>query len=520
MLRTTFLVSTARLISTFVTLLLGVYSARYFGASAAKDSYVVAQTIPALLTALLTGGVYSSLLISLLEIGGTGGIRAQAQFCRRVAWHMTLLLSPFLLAAMLFPRLLIEPIAPGFGEDRLALSSQLLPLTAITALAALYLIIVRCLYQIHGQFVLPNFLYLIIPITSVVTLVALVGRFGILALALGPLAGHVIAVTLLVLLVRTRLRDPAGFVPDPESATDRRARQRAFWIALLPMTFAAHFGQINLLVDNAFGSFLPAGNITLLGFAFVIISNTELLTTLSLAEVAFPQLAAAALQGPADLTMTFRTFRRYIVLLTAPLTAGALTFGTPLVRLLFQRGEFHPDATAHVARLLACYAPEIFFMGYLVLFARVLFARRRFVLVTWTSAAAILANALLDFLLMRPFGVYGIALATTLVSFLHMLMLVPLVRREVPTLRLLEDAPFTGKVLSSAAVMGLLVLGWSLLFEHAFDTTREMARLTEVGVGLTLGGVAYVGLLHALRVEEARDLVKRFFGALPLLTSP
>jgi putative peptidoglycan lipid II flippase len=515
--RSALYVSIARVLATFLALLLGMLSARYFGASASKDSYLIAQTIPNLITTLLTGGVYTSLLVTLMEIGRREGITGQAGFTWRTLGSLTLALTPFLLPAILVPRLLIDMVAPGFDAERLELSSHLLPVTAVTALVALCFLIVRCLFQTRSHFVLPNFVYLVIPLTSLVTLVALVGRVGIFALALGPLLGSALALALLSLMIPASLKDPPDFVADQEPDEVRVARRRRFWLALLPMSVGANFGQINLMVDNAFASYLPAGSITLLGFAFVIVSNTELLTTLSFAEVVFPRLASAALRGPEELMDTVRWGLRYMVLMTAPLASGALAFGLPLVRLLFQRGEFDARDALGVAKLLGCYGFEIFFMGFLVLFSRVLFALKRFALVTWTSATGILANALLDFLLMKPFGVYGIALATTCVALLHALLLAPLVRREVPSLYTPEDTRFVVKVVSSAALMGGLVFLWAWVCERNLDLSRDTMRLAEVGTGLLLGGVSYVTILHAMGIDEARAVVRRIAGSLALL---
>src|SRR5439155_26906358 len=185
-------------------------------------------------------------------------------------------------------------------------------------------------------------------------LVLVVHRIGIYTLALGPLVGAVLAVGLLSLAAARMLRDPAGFSPRAGAAALEADHRRNFWVAFLPMSLAANTGSINLLVDNAFASFLPSGSITTLGFAYVITSNAELLTTLSLAEVLFPRLAAAAQAGRGELGETLRLRQRHMLIVTAPLCAGALTFGTPLARLLFERGAFPPESTGMVARLLAC----------------------------------------------------------------------------------------------------------------------------------------------------------------------
>lgn len=518
-LRATLIVSVARLLYTALAFALGVLSARYFGTSAAKDSYLIAQTIPGLVTTFLIGGIYSSLLIALVEVGRGEGIAGQVKLMRRTLWSVFLILSPFVAAALLVPEGIIASIAPGFGTDRLEMSAGLLRLTALTAVGAVSFTVIRCLFETRLQFGVPCFVHLLIPLTSLVTLAVLAERIGIFALALGPLIGQVAGVALLVSLVRRVLRDPPGFVPAATATADAGRRNRRFWISLVPMSLAANFGHINLLVDNAFASYLPTGAITMLGFAFVIVSNSELLTTLSLAEVSFARLASSALQGTEALRETLRWSLRYMTLVTAPLSAGALVFGMPLVRLLFQRGQFTAESTLGVSRTLMCYSLEILFMGYVVLFMRLLFARKRIGFVAWTSSGAILANIVLDYLLMKPFGINGIALATTCVALLHLLVLIPIVRREVPAFHAPGDTLFLAKALGSAAAMGALVLAWASVFEGHFDTTREAARILEVGIGLAIGAASYVGFLHALGVDEARALIRRLAASVPLLAA-
>jgi len=507
-------VSTARVLGAVLAIVQGVLSARYFGASSEKDSYLVAQAIPGLVTTFLVGGVYATLLVSLAEIGRREGIAGQHSFARRTLRHVTLALAPFLAVAFLVPRLIVSWTAPGFGPPSVNLAASLLRITALGALGTIVFTGTRCVYEARYQFVVPAFIGLLTPLVSLLILVTLVGRIGIFSLAVGPLLGVGLAVGLLAALLRKTLVDPPGFVAVPATAADRSLQARRFWMALVPMSVGANFGQINLLVDNAFGSYLPTGSITMLGFAFVIVSNAQLLTTSSLAEVAFPRLAAAALGSRDDLLATLRSNLRYMVLATAPIGAGAVAFGKPLVRLLFQRGQFGPESTAGVARVLTFYAPGIVFSGYLALYTLVLVARKRYAQVAWTSMGAVLINAVLDYVLIKPLALGGIALATTCVTLFHVLLVAPFVRRQVPVLRHRGDTSFDLRAILSAVIMGLVVWAGATLFERRFDTSSEAVRLVEVIGGLGLGAAAYVGLLHAMRLDEARTLARRILASL------
>jgi len=516
-LRSALTVSAVRVLNMLLFLVLGVMSAAYFGTTLQKDCYLIAQTIPGLLTTFLVGGVYTSLLVVLNEIGARNGLDGQIAFTRTTLAQFTLVLLPFLLLTFTIPDAIVGLLAPGLGGERLQLSGRLLQLTACGAVLAMCLTITRCLYETRLQFFIPCVLTLLVPLGSLVVMVTLVDTAGIFTLALGPLLGTAAAVGLLHLLARRVLRDPTGFVPTLARPAERREWRHRFWISLIPLSIGANVGQINLLVDNAFASYLPVGSIAALGFAFVLVSNLRQLTVGSLGEVALPRMAMATMRGPSEVRETFRWTMRRMVLITAPFTAGALAFGVPTVRLLFQRGKFTPQDTVSVAVLLAFYAPELTLNGFAAALTLVLLVRKRFALLAWTSAGAILANALLDYILMRLIGVKGIALATSCTSLLYVLLLVPLIRREVSGILGADDLRFLLKILVCAAIMALLSLSWAWVFEHLADPAWEMGRALEVGVGLALGAVSYAGLLFLSDVTEARALLIRTLGRIPFL---
>ncbi len=513
-LRSTLVVSACRLLNTGLALALGMLSATYFGTSVEKDCYLVAQTVPSLISSLLLGGLYGNLLVSLAEVGRREGLSGQKRFAAETLRRLTLWLVPGVLVVFAAAPFLTASIAPGFTPDQAALSASLLRLSVLGLAGSVYFTVTRCLLEVRGRFGASNLTHVLINIVSVLLLVFLVRRLGIFALAIGPLLGVVLAAGVLSLATARTLRDSDASLRPTDAATTDAEQRRSFWVAFLPMSLAANTPAINLLVDNAFASFLPSGSITTLGFAFVIIANAELLTALSLAEVVFPRFAAAAQAGGADLAGIVRSSLRHMLILTAPLCAGALTFGTPLTRLLFERGAFPGESTAMVARLLACYAPEILFMGQHVILCRVLFARRRLAALAWSSAGAIAAKAVLDYVLLEPFGLPGIALATSAVALANLLVLLPVVRKEVGAIFGPGDTLFAVRVLASAAVMGVAVLVWADLFERVADVGREGPRIVQVLVGLTLGAGIYAALLHVLRVDEARVAIRRLNQAL------
>lgn len=502
-------VSLARALALVFTLSVGILSAHYFGTTAPKDAYLVAETIPGLLRTIILGGLWAPLIITLSEIGSADGAIAQVVFTRRTIVHLTLGLAPLAVLMAFGAPVLVSLLAPGFTTEQAALTGRLIPITATTMLASILFAIVRCLFHARQVFAEPAFVSVLPPICSLLSVSLFVPWAGIYTLALGPAAGNILATLVLVLLVPLVLRLPTFGHRSALPASSGRYHSR-LWTSFAPMILAANCSQVNLLVDNLFGSYLPAGSITTLAFGTTIMLNAAMITSQSLGEVALAELATAATVSTQQMRDVLRSRLRYMVLVTAPLAFGALAFGTPLIRLLFERGAFDAAATRGVADILACYSLEVVFTGYVLVLSGVLYARRKFALLAGLSFAAILSNAALDAVLMRVWAVKGLALATTLVALLLALGLAPFVRREMGAgIHDRSDRPYLAKIFASAGAMALLVRGWSAAFEALIGTQGVAVRLLEVGGGLGLGALAYVLLVRMAGIEEATTLLRR-----------
>ena len=502
-------VSFFRAIAAALALAIGIVSASLFGTSVEKDCYLVAQTIPTILGTVLIGGLYSTLLVSLTQLRQTEGVATELAFMRLTLRNLTVLAGVLLLGALLFPHGLIHLIAPGFDPSRVELSARLFRLSALTALAWIFFGALRALFESRGRFGVSGACFLLVGCANLVTLLCLTDRLGIFALAIGHLAGMVLAVIALALAILVVTREADGI---PIARPDRlllARQQRELWVNLLPMSVADSVTLVNLMVDNAFASFLPAGSIAMFGFAFVIISNIYLIVTASLADVALPRMAVAALAGREALRDMLRSGLRHILLATVPAAFGIMAIGVPLARLLFERGAFQAEATRGVAHILLCFSPAVVLGGVLALLLRALIARRRYRLVGLSAVVAMVGNAALDFLLIRPWGIDGIALATSGAILLHVCLLLPFVRREVGRIAGPGDAVFLLKVIGSGAVMAAGVLVVTRYLEAGYDTSREAIRLVEVIGGCALGAGLYVAGLLLFRVGEAQALVGR-----------
>ena len=135
---------------------------------------------------------------------------------------------------------------------------------------------------------------------------------------------------------------------------------RRVLMLMLPVTISLGLINVNLLVNSFFGTLVsdqaPAG----IDKAFRIYMLPQGIFSVAVSTVLFPTLARFAARGAFDdLRATMANGMRQIMLLLTPAAAAILVLSEPMIRLVYERGDFGPGATdlvsdgALLVRLLA-----------------------------------------------------------------------------------------------------------------------------------------------------------------------
>jgi putative peptidoglycan lipid II flippase len=111
---------------------------------------------------------------------------------------------------------------------------------------------------------------------------------------------------------------------------------------------------------------------------------------------------------------TLRTWVRLTALVSTPIALALIVGSRWLIRIAFQHGVFGPQDTALVSPVLAMYAIQIPFFVCSRVYYRFLVAMRRSDLIFYCGGLNLALDIILNLVLMRWYGVAGIALATSL----------------------------------------------------------------------------------------------------------
>lgn len=406
--------------------------ARTFGAVAELDAYYAAFNIPDLIFTLIAGGALATAFIPVLA-------EYVATRDREAVWRLigNVLSVVFLLTALLAglvalaaPWLVRVVVAPGFDMAQQALTVALMRLILLSTL----------IFSISGLFmgVLNTFQHFLLPAFAPVMY-----NLGIIfgALVLSPrlppekaifgLAWGVVIGAALHALIQVPGLWRYGVRLRPTLALHDRGLHDVLRL-MGPRVLALGVIKLNWLVVSNLGSRLAEGSLAALTFAWHLVQVPETIFASALATAIFPTLAHLAGQGdlPA-LRRTFETAMRLILLLTIPTAAGLWMLGRPLVQMVYEGGAFTSAATDAVTVALQFYALGLVGHSALEVVARTFYARKDTLTPLWMAVIAMSLNVVLAWLLLRPLGHGGLALANSVAVTLEVTLGVWWLRKRV-----------------------------------------------------------------------------------------
>jgi len=508
-------VGAATLASRILGFLRDLVVAQAFGAGPATDAFFVAFRLPNLLRRLVAEGALSSAFIPVFTEYLTTRSRAELiRMFRAVAGAMIVVLAVLTVAGVLGAPLLVRVMAPGFFADpatgtlTVRLTRLMFPYLLFVGLGALAMGMLNA----HRHFVTPALAPVMLNLAIIGAVFGVVPHLAepVFGLAVGVLVGGLgqLAIQLPALARRGLLVVPA---------LDRHHPAVARIVRLMtPVALGQSATQLNILVDTVIASFLVGGSVSYLYYADRLVEFPLGVFGIAIATAVLPTLSEqAASRNPAALRATLSFAQRLAAFICLPAAVGLLLLREPLVRVLYQRGEFGPLETAQTAWALGFYA-----LG-LVGFASVKIGAQAFYALGDTrtpvkiAVGAMVLNSVLAVALAFPLRHGGLALATSCSATANALALAWLLRRRLgeiaePPLPYAR-AGWTRILAASGALAAALLLAGRLWPPPG----GRLAEALWLG-GMIVGGALVYVLAHvALGSEEvvlARRALRRRFG--------
>jgi putative peptidoglycan lipid II flippase len=494
-------------ISRVVGLLREVVFAGYFGTTGFASAYAIAYQVPNYIAQLFAQSALSAAFVPVFTDLLQKGRRTDAvRLASTLFWIMLIglgaITAVFILAAGLVMPLFIGPtFSHSLNELTVGLSRVLFPVILLLGLNGLLVGVL----QSYDEFTIPALSPAVWNIVIIVLLVLLAPHFHgedkIYAFTIGILAATVVQVAMAfgaLGRIDFRLRVSIDW-HDP--------RIRQVFALMLPVMLGLGIVNLDQLINAAMGSLVSEHAPSAINNAFRIYMLPQGVFSVAVATVLFPTLSRMASgREPAAMRRAVGSGMRQINLLLIPAAAFMLVLPTPIVRLVFQRGEFNAQSTHLVSIALFWFAISLPFGGLNLLLTRTFFAVQRPWIPTSLAAMNIVVDIIVSVALYKPLGIAGLIIGTITANIVMTALQFQRLRTGLNgRLEGAQTTMITIRILTASALLaGVSWVVWRLL-DDLLGVSLP-AQILSVGAAAAVGLLVYMRAVLVMRIPEAHQV--------------
>jgi len=474
--------------------------ARLFGVYVYAQAFVIAFRIPNLLRDLLGEGAANAALVPVFSEYSLKASKEEFwKLCNVVLNLLLVIVSAIVVFGVFFSPSIVRLIAPGFMfspeklEITIRLNRIIFPYLLLISLSAYCLAVLNSL----KAFALPAFAPCLLNI-SLIVFVLLCGE-GITGLALGVLVGGILqlAVQVPVLYQKGfRLRVFQSF-KHPQAVTIGKL--------MLPRVFSSGIYQSNNFVDSIFGSLswiVGEGGVAVLYFSYRLIQFPLGIFSNALSQAILPAFSTQVLEDTHDtLRHTLSWGLRCVFFVMLPASAAFMALSTPIIAALFGGKRFDAYSIQQTSSALFFYSIGLSSYGATKVLQSAFFALKDTVTPTKAALVALVSNVILNALLIVPFKIGGIALATSLSGINTFLILFVILKKRLGGLKVNEIADSFARILIASVCMGAVCYFVSV-------KTAAFHKVVSLSFSIISGLASYVIFCFIFRVNEIGQLWK------------
>ena len=400
----------------------------FYGAGFLSDIFITTSNIPDQLINLVTGALTFVFIPQYTKIRNNKDLESADRFTSQVLRLVAIISLIIIVVIQLFPGLIIRIFAAGFSDEQLAVSVSFLRVMSISTLAMTVATLFNGYLQAHRQF-LPGSAITIV--SNIIIIAALflgfkTGRpewilpFGYLIAKFAELV-YIYFHSKKIgfrLLPGTSLRD------DPEL--------RRVLLLMVPVFIGSSTQQLNLLVNRSIASTFREGSVTLITNAALIKNLFEGIIVIAIANVTFPEFSQRSHDH--DLKGLRRGMAQALSMINIsmiPVSVGLMLFAEPVVKLVFERGEFTAADSRATALVLIGYAFGLAAFGMQNVYSRVFYSFHDTKTPMYVALLGVGINIALNFILSGFWGLKGLAWATSFSGIVGMILFFFALRRKI-----------------------------------------------------------------------------------------
>ncbi|MGB8076878.1 MAG: murein biosynthesis integral membrane protein MurJ, partial [Gallionella sp.] len=333
-------ISSLTLVSRILAFVRDVLIARVFGAGMATDAFFVAFRLPNLLRRLFAEGAFSQAFVPIFgEYRNRRGHEETQLLVDHVTTMLAIILFIVTLVGIIAAPVIVYISAPGFTKDaaKFDLTVQLLRITTPYIFFISLVAVAAAILNTYNRFWVPAFAPILLNICFISAALWLAPHFDppIFALAWAVFVAGVVQLAFQIPFLKK-----IGMLPGIRFNWSDPGMRRVIK-QMGPAVFGVSIGQISMLINTIFASFLVAGSVSWLYYADRLMEFPNGMLGVALGAILLPSLSKChADNNAAEYSRLLDWGLRLTVMLTLPAALAHGMIAVPLLATYFQRGAF------------------------------------------------------------------------------------------------------------------------------------------------------------------------------------
>lgn len=407
-LRNLFLVSGAALFVSLIAFVKETFIAANYGLDQELDTFLIAMLIPGFINTVFLGS-YKSVFIPnyINESHGKGDTRG-FQTTSFIITFLTSLL--FIALAILGTDTFLELLFPNKSVTYYAMVKEQFYIIAPCIFLWGFSSLVEAILYVNNEYRFSSF-------SGIFTPIFIIGGFLIFSsnlpknfLAYGILWGSVLSCIYLIVIALNKKVISLGKINFKNENIKLTFKQ-------LPAKISSGFLASMLgVVDNFFAAQLVVGSIAALNYGVKIPAFLTNILMIAFANVLLPYFTKMVIKDRAKAFELLIVNLKRVFLLLIIVSGIGILLSEFVVEILFQRKEFTAENTEVVATIQQILLAYIPFKIVGMILVNFLISINKNSYMAYVSLFALILNIVLDYILMQYYGVFGLAICTTIIT--------------------------------------------------------------------------------------------------------
>lgn len=468
-----------------------------YGASSTSDAFLVAMNIPAVIFTAIGTSLGTAFIPLYCEVNSSQGEKASIKYTNNIFNVVVLICIVISIIGVIFTPQVVKLFALGFKGETMEKAVYFtramilgIPFLGISYIMMAYL-------QVKENFIIPG----LMPVpynTCIIISILLSVKTSPYILPWGALIG-----LLGQFLFQLPFAMKKGFRYKPYINFKDEYLKKMLWL-VAPVLIGVAVNQINTIVDRTIASTLVEGSISALNYANKLNQFVMGMFIVSISSVVYPMLSKLSTENnKVKFNQSIIKAINIVILLVIPISVGAIILSTPIVKVLFQRGEFDARATYMTSVALVFYSIGMIGFGLRDILSKVFYSLQDTRTPMINGAIAMGLNIILNILFVKftNMQLAGLALATSTAALVTVTMLFISLRIKI--------GPFGGKTILSVfikAITSALLMAVITIIAYRkvsyFLGDRTIKEVITLAVAIGVGTIVYALSIVVLKVDE------------------